>query len=211
MIWLAPNLGCPTPALSPENLQTQIATSLSGRLGESLRNLSPKLTHPHEERIRMSSELVSQPELDWNDKAYLGLVSVFKDSPGKVMIRVRSWRRSRDQDALESSLAKIIETANGHQAKGAPKGSPVYLALCEKANTRIDAFCRKWAVDRSVIEAEAPNLKELYALCIPDKETPAAIKLLACFLAGILCLVLIGAASGLIHAGHDLIMHLISR
>lgn len=159
----------------------------------------------------MSSELVSQPELDWNDKAYLGLVSFIKDSPGKVMIHIRSWRRSRDQDTLENSLAKIIETANGHQAKGTPRGSPVYFALCEKADTRIDAFCRKWAVDRSVIEAEAPNLKELYALCIPDKETPAAIKLLAGFLALVLCLVLIGAASGLIHTGHNLIMHLIAR
>jgi len=159
----------------------------------------------------MSSNLASQPEQDWSDKAYLGLVSFFKDSPGKVMLRVRSWRRSRDQDALESSLARIIETANGHQAKGTPKGSPVYFALCEKADTRIDAFCRKWAVDRSVIEAEAPNLKELSALCIPDKETPAAIKLLAGFLGGILCLVLIGAASGLIHAGHNLIMHMIAR
>jgi len=159
----------------------------------------------------MSSNLASQPEQDWSDKAYLGLISFFKDSPGKVMLRVRSWRRSRDQDALESSLARIIETANGHQAKGTPKGSPVYFALCEKADTRIDAFCRKWAVDRSVIEAEAPNLKELSALCIPDKETPAAIKLLAGFLGGILCLVLIGAASGLIHAGHNLIMHMIAR
>jgi hypothetical protein len=159
----------------------------------------------------MSNEPASQPELDWSDKAYLGLVSFFKDSPGKVMIHIRSWRRSRDQDALESSLAKIIETANGHQAKGTPRGSPVYFALCEKADVRIDAFCRKWTVDRSVIEAEAPNLKELEALCIPDKETPTAIKLLACFLGGILCLVLIGAAFGLIHAGHDLIMHLISR
>jgi hypothetical protein len=159
----------------------------------------------------MSSCLASQQEQDWSDKAYLGLVSFFKDSPGKVMIRVRSWRRSRDQDALESSLAKIIETANGHQAKGTPKGSPVYFALCEKADSQIDAFCSKWAVNRSVIEAEAPNLKELQTLCIPDKETPAAIKLLACFLGGILCLVLIGAASGLIHVGHNLIMHLVAR
>jgi hypothetical protein len=159
----------------------------------------------------MSCNLVSQPEQDWSDKAFAGVVSIFKQSPGMVMIRIRSWRRSRDQDALESSLAKIIETANGHQAKGTPKGSPVYFALCEKADTRIAAFCRKWAVDRSVIEAEAPNLKELSALCIPDTETPAAIKLLACFLGGILCLVLIGAASGLIHVGHNLIMHLIAR
>jgi hypothetical protein len=159
----------------------------------------------------MSSNLASQPELDWSDKAFAGVVSFLKDSPGKVMIRVGSWRRSRDQDALEGSLAKIIETANGHQAKGTPKGSPVYFALCEKADSQIDAFCSKWAVNRSVIEAEAPNLKELQTLCIPDKEAPAAIKLLACFLGGILCLVLIGAASGLIHAGHNLIMHLVAR
>ena len=159
----------------------------------------------------MSSELVPQPEQDWSDKAFAGVVSFFKQSPGMVMDRARSWRRSHDQEVLESSLAKIIETANGHQAKGTPKGSPVYFALCEKADFRIEAFCRKWAIDRSVIEAEAPNLKELYALCVPGKETPAAIKLLAGLLGGIFCLLLIGAASGLIHAGHNLIMHLIAR
>jgi hypothetical protein len=159
----------------------------------------------------MSSNLVSQPEQEWSDKAYLGLVSFFKRSPGLVVDRVHTWRRSRDQEALESALAKIIETANGHQAKGTPKGSPVYFALCEKADFRIEAFCRKWAIDRSVIEAEAPNLKELQSLCIPDKEMPVAIKLLAGLLGGIFCLLLIGAASGLVHAGHDLIMHLIAR
>ena len=67
---------------------------------KSLRNLSPKLSHPHEERIRMSSELVSQPELDWNDKAYLGLVSFIKDSPGKVMIHIRSWRLLSDSERM---------------------------------------------------------------------------------------------------------------
>ena len=28
-----------------------------------------------------------------------------------------TWRQHRDQEALEKALARIIETANGHQAK----------------------------------------------------------------------------------------------
>jgi len=157
------------------------------------------------------SGTLAPPRGDWADELAGNVRSFFRTVPGTILGQVKTWRRNRAQESLEAFLAKVIETANGHQTKGTPKGSPVYFALCEKADTRIDAFCRKWNVDRSVIEAEAPNLKELQTLCIPDKETPVAIKLLAGLLGGALCLVLVGAASGLIHAGHNLIMHLIAR
>jgi len=159
----------------------------------------------------MTSIVVSQRKPGRSKKAFAGIASMMKRSSDVLMAQLGSWRRSRDQDALERSLARIIETANGHQAKGIPKGSMVYFALRDKADSKIDAFCRKWRVDRSVIEAEAPSLKDLHALCIADKQTPAAVKALACLLGGILTMLLIGAASGIIHAGHNGVLHLLSR
>ena len=122
-----------------------------------------------------------------------------------------TWRKRMGQNSLERALAQIIETANGHRAKGLPKGSPAYFVLRDKADAKIQAFARKWDVDVATIEAQAPALADLHDLCVPDKQVPAGLKLLAALLGTILFLVLLGAASGLVHAGHDWVLRLIVR
>ena len=122
-----------------------------------------------------------------------------------------TWRKSMDQNSLERALAQIIETANGHRAKGLPKGSPAYFVLRDKADAKVQAFARKWDVEIATIEAQAPALADLDKLCIPDKQVPAGLKLLAALLGTILSLVLLGGASGLVHAGHDWVMRFVVR
>ncbi|MGB6827994.1 MAG: hypothetical protein WBE41_08135 [Terracidiphilus sp.] len=122
-----------------------------------------------------------------------------------------TWRKRMDQNSLERALAQIIETANGHRAKGLPKGSPAYFVLRDKADAKIQAFARKWDVDIGTIEAQAPALADLDSLCIPDKQVPAGLKLLAALLGTILSLLLLGAASGLVNASHDWVIRLVVR
>ena len=122
-----------------------------------------------------------------------------------------TWRKRMDQNSLERALAQIIETANGHRAKGLPKGSPAYIVLRDKADARIQAFAQHWGVDIVTIEAQAPALADLHELCVPDKQMPAGVKLLAGLLGMIVSLVLLGVASGLVHAGHDWVIRLIVR
>jgi len=124
---------------------------------------------------------------------------------------VNIWRRHQDQNALERSLARIIETANGHRAKGLPKGSPAYIVLRETADAKIQVFSSKWSVDVAAVKAQAPALADLDSLCVPDKQIPAGLKLLAALIGAILSLVLLGAASGLVHAGHDWVMRFVVR
>ena len=124
---------------------------------------------------------------------------------------VNIWRRHQDQNALERSLARIIETANGHRAKGLPKGAPAYVVLRDKADARIQTFAMKWGVDIAIIKAQAPALADLDSLCVPDTQIPAGLKLLAALLGTILSLVLLGVASGLVHAGHDWVMRFVGR
>ena len=83
--------------------------------------------------------------------------------------------------------------------------------LREKADAKIQAFARKWDVDIATIKAQAPALADLNSLCIPDKQVPAGLKLLAALIGAILSLVLLGAASGLVHAGHDWVMRFVVR
>jgi hypothetical protein len=83
--------------------------------------------------------------------------------------------------------------------------------LRDKADARIQVFAMKWGVDIAIIKAQAPALADLDSLCVPDKQIPAGLKLLAALLGMIVSLVLLGAASGLVHAGHDWVMRFVGR
>ena len=157
----------------------------------------------------MSTTLIDQPTGPMHrcGKVWEGLRSLGT----RGISAVNLWRRHQDQNALERSLARIIETANGHRAKGLPKGSPAYFVLRDKADAKIQAFARKWDVDIATIEAQAPALADLDTLCIPDRQIPAGLRLLAALLGTILSLVLLGVASGLVHAGHDWVMRFVGR
>ena len=141
------------------------------------------------------------------DKAWGGLRSL----GARSISTFNTWRKRMDQNSLERALAQIIETANGHRAKGLPKGSPAYLVLRDKAAARVEVFAKKWNVDIATIEAQAPALADLDAFCIPDRQIPAGLKPLAALLGIVLSLVLLGAASGLVHAGHDWVMRFVMR
>ena len=139
-----------------------------------------------------------------SDKTWGGLRSLGT----RTISTFNTWRQRRDQNSLERALANIIETANGHRAKGLPKGEPAYSVLRDKADAKIQVFAKKWSVEVAIIEAQAPALADLHSLCIPEKHIPAGIKLLVGLLGIIVSLVLIGAASGLVHVGHDWVLRL---
>jgi hypothetical protein len=171
--------------------------------------VSPWLLSLLEGEGNMSTTLIDQPTGPMHrcGKVWEGLRSLGT----RGISAVNLWRRHQDQNALERSLARIIETANGHRAKGLPKGSPAYFVLRDKADAKIQAFARKWDVDIAIIKAQAPALADLDSLCVPDTQIPAGLKLLAVLLGTILSLVLLGAASGLVHVGHDWVMRFAGR
>ena len=157
----------------------------------------------------MSTTIIDQPAGPMRrcGKVWDGLRSLGTSGIGKF----NTWSKRIDQNSLERALAQIIETANGHRAKGLPKGSPAYCVLRDSADAKIQAFARRWDVDITTIEAQAPALADLHDLCVPDRQIPAGLKLLVGLLGTILSLVLLGVASGLVHAGHDWVIRLIVR
>jgi hypothetical protein len=54
-------------------------------------------------------------------------------------------------------------------------------------------------------------LADLDSLCVPDTQIPAGLKLLVGLFGMIVSLVLLGAASGLVHVGHDWVMRFAGR
>lgn len=122
--------------------------------------------------------------------------------------RIKDWRRNRELTKLERDLARIIETSNGHAAKGKRNGDAVYHQLVKSADRKITSFCSKWNTERSDIEAQIPALAELRARTIPGRNSSPGLKLIAMFLGGGLSLLLIGAAGGVIQTGHNIVIHL---
>lgn len=135
--------------------------------------------------------------------------TIFDRAVDKVVISFKDWRFSRAKAALEHELARIVETANGHQAKHLPTGSPAYLALYQQARTKIDAFCAIHRVERLSIERDAPVLRELEQLTHPPPPGTAAVKGLGIVVATVFGAILLGCASGLVSTGYHWMVSLL--
>jgi hypothetical protein len=141
----------------------------------------------------------------------------------KSMLPATTWDRGRDRvvgwikdleltrakSALEQRLARIIETANGHQAKGLPSGSPAYAALYRQANVTIDDFCARHGVEHLTIEQEVPALCDLEALTHAPSPVARLTNGLGILIAGILGALVVGCASGLVTTGYHWIVRLL--
>ena len=141
----------------------------------------------------------------------------------KSMVPPTIWARGRDRvvgwvkdrkliwakRTLEQQLARIVETANGHQAKGLPSGAPVYVALYQQANQKINDFCAEHRVERLTVEQEVPVLRDLEALTRASSLATKLNKGLAILIAGITGSMAIGCAGGLVAAGYHWVVRLL--
>lgn len=152
------------------------------------------------------SDVAAIPDDLW-DRLYVEL----KGLPGKTASGFKAWQLKRDQAALESGLARIIDTANSHKSKGKVDGDPVYIVLRNKAGDKIAAFCIKHSLDRAAIEAQIPALADLSARCVPAKSIPAGVKLIAALLGSVSLLIMLGMASGLVNVGHNWVVGWLSH
>ena len=129
--------------------------------------------------------------------------------------RVVSWVKDRElawaKSTLEQRLARIIETANGHQAKGLPSGSPAYVALYQHANSKIDDFCARHGVERLAVEQEVPVLRDLEALTHAPSLVARLTKGLGILIAGIIGAIAVGCAGGLVATGYHWVVRLLIR
>lgn len=137
--------------------------------------------------------------------------SIFDKAWNRAVAGTKNWRRNRAKGQLEKQLYNIIETANGHQAKGLPAGHPAYGELMREANGKIDEFCSQWEIDRLHVEKEVPALRDLQALTVAPHPAAKVIQGVAVLIAVVVGAILIGCASGLIASGYHWTVGLLSR
>ena len=137
--------------------------------------------------------------------------TIFDRAVDRVAASINNWRFNRAKAALEHELARIVETASGHQAKQLPAGSPEYVALLQQASTKIDAFCAKHHVDRLSIERDAPALRELEHLTHVAPPGANVVKGVGILIAVVVGAIVVGCASGLVSTGYHWIVTLLVR
>ena len=137
--------------------------------------------------------------------------TAFDRAMDKIVRSFKDWRFNRAKAALEHELARLVETASGHQAKHLPTGAPAYVALYQQASTKIDAFCAKHRVERLSIERDAPVLRELEHLTHAAPPGASVVKGAGILIAVMVGAILIGGASGLVSTGYHWIVTLLVR
>jgi hypothetical protein len=126
---------------------------------------------------------------------------------------VRSVRRLLSRRDFEGQVAKLVNSALGHESEGLAAGADEYIRLANMAEAAVTKYCDDWNVDRKNLEAQIPALRKLNNLAAPPP--PKIPKVTASVVVvGILglaaSLFAIGAASGLCSAGfHIVVNHLV--
>src|ERR1035437_6850441 len=86
-----------------------------------------------------------------------------------------SWwgtkRLTCHRNELKRTLARIICICQDHEANGVKAGDPIRQTLHAKAVSLCDKYCRKWDLDRNLLETELPSLRVLRLAAHPENAT----------------------------------------
>jgi hypothetical protein len=119
----------------------------------------------------------------------------------RVVSLLEELRRNRDKTRLEQRLARIIETASGHRAKGLPAGAPAYVELLDRASRAIEAYCHEHHLPRPEIEHEVPALRDLERLTRRSSPAVRVVKAVGVLLVGAIGAMAVGSFSALVAVG----------
>ncbi len=143
--------------------------------------------------------------------------------PGDVKKKESIWirlpgvlplKRILSRRDFEGQMAKLVNSALGHESENLPRGSEEYVRLARMADTAVSKYCSDWSVDRLNLEAQIPAIRKLNSLAMPapsavPKATPGTV--IGGIIAVAAALFAIGAASGLCSAGFHLVVNHLVR
>jgi hypothetical protein len=150
------------------------------------------------------------------------IVLVGNKQPGDIKKKESIWirlpgvlplKRILSRRDFEGQMAKLVNSALGHESENLPRGSEEYVRLAKMAEDAITKYCSDWSVDRRNLEAQIPAIRKLNSLATPapsavPKATPGVI--LGAIVVVAVGLFSLGAASGLFSAGfHIVVNHLV--
>ena len=140
-------------------------------------------------------------------------LTVTAPEPNPIVVGVlgwwAGWRRDRDRNKLQRTLARIIQISQDHEANGVPTGDRIYQHLYDKALELCHGYFDEWHLDRDNIEIEIPCMRQLRLAASPEAPTVTVTSRVFFGLLAVIALpLIIGVWTGLFGIGQAWIRHL---
>ena len=122
-----------------------------------------------------------------------------------LKMKWRSLQLAWEKRSLESKLATILRSAQGHESNGTRNGDRQYILLRDQAEAMCMRFATQWEIDLELLKAHIPGLCKLRTLAQPTPESPTYRIVLALIIGTPVLFFLMGLLGGLVSVGFHLV------
>ena len=91
---------------------------------------------------------------------------------GKLQAKWKSLQLAWEKRSLESKLATVLRSAQGHESNGIRTGDRQYILLMDQAEGLCARFANRWEIDPELLKAHIPGLCKLRNLAQPTTKRP---------------------------------------
>jgi hypothetical protein len=123
----------------------------------------------------------------------------------KLQAKWKSFQLAWEKRSLESELATVLRSAQGHESNGIRTGDRQYILLMNQAEGMCARFADRWQIDADLLKAHIPGLCKLRTLAQPTTERPISRIALVLVIGTPLLLFLMGTLGGLVSVGFHLV------
>jgi hypothetical protein len=123
----------------------------------------------------------------------------------KLQAKWKSFRLALAKRSLESKLATVLRSAQGHESNGTRNGDRQYILLRDQAEGMCTRFADRWEIDLDLLKAHIPGLYKLQTLAQPTSERPIYRIALVLIIGTPVLFFLMGALTGLVSVGFRLV------
>ena len=123
----------------------------------------------------------------------------------KIQAKWKLFQLAWEKRSLESKLATVLRSAQGHESNGIRTGDRQYILLMAQAEGMCAKFADRWQIDPDLLKAHIPGLCKLRTLAQPTIERPISRIALVLVIGTPLLFFLMGTLSGLVSVGFHLV------
>lgn len=123
----------------------------------------------------------------------------------KLQAKWKSFQLVWEKRSLESKLATVLRSAQGHESNGIQTGDRQYVLLMNQAEGMCAKFADRWEIDPDLLKAHIPGLCKLRTLAQPTIERPIRRIALVLAIGTPLLFFLMGTLGGLVSVAFHLV------
>lgn len=123
----------------------------------------------------------------------------------RLKARWKPFQLAWERRSMESKLASVLRSAQGHESNGTPAGDRQYNLLREQAESICTRFANRWEIDPELLKAQIPGLSKLSILAQPVQRKPLYALAILFIIGTPLLFFIVGVVAGLMSMGFHLV------